>query len=38
MEERATLLDGKFFLYSGPGNGTMVEIVIPYCPIHREDA
>ena len=37
MEERATLLDGKFFLYSGPGNGTMVEIVIPYCPIHRED-
>jgi len=38
MEERATLLDGKFYLHSGPGNGTMVEIVIPYCPIHREDA
>jgi signal transduction histidine kinase len=37
MEERATLLDGKFYLHSGPGNGTMVEIVIPYCPIHRED-
>ena len=36
MEERATLLDGKFYLHSGPGNGTMVEIVIPYCPIHRE--
>jgi signal transduction histidine kinase len=38
MEERATLLDGKFYLHSGPGKGTMVEIVIPYCPIHREDA
>jgi signal transduction histidine kinase len=38
MEERATLLDGKFYLHSGPGNGTMVEIVIPYCPIHKEDA
>jgi len=38
MEERATLLNGKFYLHSGPGNGTMVEIVIPYCPIHREDA
>lgn len=38
MEERVTLLDGKFYLHSGPGNGTMVEIVIPYCPIHREDA
>ena len=38
MEERATLLDGKFYLHSGPGNGTMVEIVIPYCPIHREEA
>lgn len=38
MEERATLLEGKFYLHSGPGNGTMVEIVIPYCPIHREDA
>ena len=38
MEERATLLDGKFYLHSGPGNGTMVEIVIPYCPIHREAA
>ena len=38
MEERVTLLDGKFYLHSGPGNGTMVEIVIPYCPIHREAA
>jgi signal transduction histidine kinase len=38
MEERATLLDGKFYLHTGPGKGTMVEIVIPYCPIHREDA
>lgn len=38
MEERATLLDGKFYIHTGPGKGTMVEIVIPYCPIHREDA
>jgi len=37
MEERATLMDGKFYIHSGPGNGTMVEIVIPYCPIHREE-
>ena len=38
MEERATLLNGKFYLHSGPGRGTMVEIVIPYCPIHKEGA
>ena len=38
MEERATLLDGKFYVHSRPGQGTMVEIIIPYCPIHREEA
>lgn len=38
MQERTTLLDGKFYLHSAPGKGTMLEIVIPYCPIHREDA
>jgi len=38
MQERTTLLNGHFFLHSAPGRGTMLEIVIPYCPIHREDA
>ena len=38
MQERTTLLNGQFFLHSAPGRGTMLEIVIPYCPIHREDA
>jgi signal transduction histidine kinase len=38
MEERATLLDGKFYIRSKPGDGTMLEIIIPYCPIHREEA
>ena len=38
MQERTTLLNGKFYLHSSPGRGTMVEIVIPYCPIHTEDA
>jgi NarL family two-component system sensor histidine kinase YdfH len=38
MEERATLLDGKFYLHSRTGKGTTVEIIIPYCPIHREEA
>jgi len=38
MQERTALLNGQFFLHSAPGKGTMLEIVIPYCPIHREDA
>jgi signal transduction histidine kinase len=36
MQERATLLGGQFYLHTAPGKGTMIEIVIPYCPIHRE--
>ena len=35
MQERATLLGGQFYLRTAPGEGTMIEIVIPYCPIHR---
>ncbi len=38
MQERATLLNGHFSLYSTPGEGTILEIIIPYCPIHMEDA
>ena len=38
MQERATLLGGQFYLRTAPGEGTMIEIVIPYCPIHREGA
>jgi signal transduction histidine kinase len=38
MQERATLLGGQFHLHTAPGEGTMIEIVIPYCPIHRESA
>ncbi len=30
MEERATLLGGKFKLKSQPGQGTHVEVTIPY--------
>ncbi len=30
MEERATLLGGKFLLKSQPGQGTYVEVTIPY--------
>jgi signal transduction histidine kinase len=30
MEERASLLGGKFILSSVPGYGTVVEVVIPY--------
>jgi signal transduction histidine kinase len=30
MEERATLLGGRFALHSEPGRGTRVEVVIPY--------
>lgn len=30
MEERATLLGGKFILSSVPSHGTVVEVVIPY--------
>ncbi len=37
MQERASLLDGQFYLHSAPGRGTLVEIVIPYCPVHREE-
>ena len=36
MQERATLMDGQLYLNSAPGRGTMVEILIPYCPIHKE--
>ena len=34
MQERATLLNGKFSLYSAPEKGTLLEVIIPYCPIH----
>ncbi len=37
MQERATLLNGQFVLRSSPHQGTVVEIIIPYCPIHREE-
>lgn len=37
MQERASLLNGQFHLHSAPGRGTVVEIVIPYCPVHREE-
>jgi len=37
MQERTALLDGKFYLHSAPGRGTLIEIVIPYCPIHAKD-
>jgi signal transduction histidine kinase len=33
MEERATLLGGKFSLTSQPGHGTCVEVKIPYEPV-----
>ncbi len=38
MQERATLLNGKFSLYSALGKGTVLEIIIPYCPVHMEAA
>ncbi|GAB4504964.1 MAG: hypothetical protein Fur0043_19590 [Anaerolineales bacterium] len=37
MQERTALLNGHFFLDSRPGEGTNIEIVIPYCPIHKEE-
>jgi signal transduction histidine kinase len=37
MQERASLLEGQFFLESEPGKGTLVEISVPYCPIHSQD-
>jgi len=37
MQERASLLDGQFFIESEPGKGTLVEISVPYCPIHKQD-
>ncbi|GAB4427503.1 MAG: hypothetical protein Kow002_16480 [Anaerolineales bacterium] len=37
MQERTSLLDGQFILQSEPGKGTLVEISIPYCPIHNRD-
>jgi signal transduction histidine kinase len=30
MEERTALLDGKLYVYSVPGQGTLVEMTIPY--------
>ncbi|MCP4138835.1 MAG: sensor histidine kinase [Chloroflexi bacterium] len=36
MQERTTLLDGQFLLRSRPEQGTILEIIIPYCPIHTE--
>jgi two-component system, NarL family, sensor histidine kinase YdfH len=38
MQERATLLDGQFILRSSPNHGTVIEIIIPYCPIHSKDS
>lgn len=37
MQERASLLKGQFFIESEPGKGTLVEISVPYCPIHMQD-
>ena len=36
MQERATLLGGKFLVRSRLEKGTILEIGIPYCPIHTE--
>jgi signal transduction histidine kinase len=33
MEERATLLGGRFALTSQPGQGTCIEVTIPYRPV-----
>jgi len=30
MQERATLLNGTFFVASMPGQGTLVEVTVPY--------
>ncbi len=37
MQERASLLEGQFFIESAPGKGTLVEISVPYCPVHSQD-
>jgi len=37
MQERASLLEGQFFIESEPGKGTLVEISVPYCPVHSQD-
>ncbi len=37
MQERASLLNGQFFIESEPGRGTLVEISVPYCPIHMQE-
>ena len=38
MQERTTLLNGEFYIYSTPGKGAVLEILIPYCPIHMKES
>ena len=38
MQERTTLLNGEFYLYSTPSKGAVLEILIPYCPIHMKES
>jgi signal transduction histidine kinase len=38
MRERATLLGGRFELFSQPGYGTRVQVVIPYQQVETEEA
>ncbi len=38
MQERASLLGGRFDLYSVPGQGTRVQVILPYKPMLEEAA
>lgn len=36
MQERTSLLHGQMSVHSAPGQGTTIDIKIPYCPEHAE--